>query len=892
MKKTQEQSTILHDAYFNKPPCLIRLFLIRLILLCGLSVSALLAIADLYIIHIDMVIPCVVTATAAAVIYTLASLFPSGLVYLASLGGLAGVFFSGSIRERLTYFADFLLIRLDSRLLKTSEFLFHKKENILPDQVSDGCFLGLILLGILISIIFTAAARTRFHSFYTILTFAAIITPVFIAEIAGYHDSIALFAAFFAGFSAIASAYELDGVFVFGKSRLASEATLRNEAGYRRRTRFSVLGRKLKSDIPRYLKYSGNSVIAILVTFSAVLLSAHIIPSGKTFDYEELFTQVQDFGYEIAEKIEENFGISFGGTNTAYNEYFTYEQYGDASGGIGISKPTSGDRPVLDVLLERNDIPIYLRGDIGVSFTGTEWTAIRDEYESITDSDGVKFSEKLKDFYPETQNLVTRQKMKLMGYNPDDLLPLQKVSVTYHRKTGVVFQPMVTYDLDYKENTLFESYGDTVLRTRNGGFNTFESLALTPDMRFSELGNFYHYLIAMDEQEYSLPDGMTNEQYNSYIGTYKDFVDTAYTGDGYDVVDDLVSALRDGYIDGTPMGAADGICRYFKENFKYSLTVDNGEGAEVLENFLYDTKEGHCALFATAMTLAMRELGHKARYVTGYVASGSGNYTSDGYLYTLREKDLHAWVEVYCRNIGWLPYDPTVYVSGYSDNTEPARTTQNVPFTSIDFDDIAPDESETWISEEDENPVVEQEQTSTPATLPPTGTGEGEEFVTDTGEGEIVPAKNDNLPLIITSLIILAVVIALVLAVYFFVKRVKEAEKRVLNGFKKKVPYRAVEEMYRLVMLILSKEGLTPGCEMMTDFAERVDSSIFLKGTNVFMIDIIDIFTKSEFGNHEISPITDEERALVYKFTMTVYRKYMEKHGSLMKFIIKITLFL
>ena len=113
-----------------------------------------------------------------------------------------------------------------------------------------------------------------------------------------------------------------------------------------------------------------------------------------------------------------------------------------------------------------------------------------------------------------------------------------------------------------------------------------------------------------------------------------------------------------------------------------------------------------------------------------------------------------------------------------------------------------------------------------------------------------------------------------------------------MNGFKKKPPYRAVEEMYRLVMLILSKEELTPGCEMMTDFAMRVDGSIFLKGTNVFMIDIIDIFTKSEFGNREISPVTEEERALVYKFTITIYRKYMEKFGKLMKFIIKITLFL
>lgn len=893
MRKNQEQSTILHDAYFNKPPCLIRLFLIRLILLCGLSASALLAVAELYIVGIDMLIPCVITALATALIYTLSSFFPSSLVYFLSLGALGVTVLNDSIKEKLTYFADFLLIRLDSRLLKTADFLFHKRENILPDQIADGCFIGFTLVGILISVIFVAAARTRFHSFYTILTFGTLVVPVFTAEIAGFHYSIAFFAAFLAGFCAISAAYDLDGIFVFGKARLAAEAAVRNERSYRKRLRFAILMRKLKSDVPRYLKYSGNSVIAVLVTFGLVILSAQIIPDGKTFDYEELFTEVQDIGFKIAESIEENFGISFGGTKTSYDDYFTYEQYGDTSGGIGISKPSSGERPVLDVTLERNDIPIYLRGDIGVNFTGTEWTAIRDEYEKLTDSDGVKFSDKLDSFYPEMQYRITRQKM-LNYYNPDDFLPLQKVSIAYRQKTGVVFQPMAAYDLNYKESEHFSSYGDTILRAKNSGFNTFESLALTPNMNFSGLNEFYNS--DWSEREWSIPGGMTNEEYKSYMRIYENFVGTAYTGDQPEVMDNLISTLKNyGYINGgmTPMETADGICRYFKENFSYSLEVDNGTGEEILDSFLYKTKEGHCALFATAMTMAMREMGYAARYVTGYVVSGEGNYTSDGYLYTLREKDLHAWVEVYCYGIGWLPYDPTAFVSGYADTSEPERTTQTVPFTSIDFDDMASDESDTSTSvEDDENPIFEGEESSVNTTLPPEGVGDNTEYSPDDGGDGEESSENDLMPIIITAVIVLVVVSALIIAIVLFVKRVDAAEKRTLNGFRKKPPYRAVEEMYRLVMLILSKEELTPDCEMMTDFAMRVDGSIFLKGTNVFMIDVIDIFIKSEFGNREISPITEEERALVYKFTITIYRKYMEKYGSLMKFIIKITLFL
>ena len=85
---------------------------------------------------------------------------------------------------------------------------------------------------------------------------------------------------------------------------------------------------------------------------------------------------------------------------------------------------------------------------------------------------------------------------------------------------------------------------------------------------------------------------------------------------------------------------------HFSQNFNYSLTVDNGE--DQMRGFLYDTREGHCALFATAMTLSLRDLGVPARYVTGYVLYPGGDPSPDGnYRHILSEKMLHAWVEVY-----------------------------------------------------------------------------------------------------------------------------------------------------------------------------------------------------------------------------------------------------
>lgn len=112
------------------------------------------------------------------------------------------------------------------------------------------------------------------------------------------------------------------------------------------------------------------------------------------------------------------------------------------------------------------------------------------------------------------------------------------------------------------------------------------------------------------------------------------------------------------------------------------------------------------------------------------------------------------------------------------------------------------------------------------------------------------------------------------------------------TGFRRKKPYSACQQMYKLVMLILESEDLTPGCELMNDFAVRVDASIFLKGTNVFLVDVMPVFIKCEFGTAELAPVSEEERAAVYKFTAAVYRRYMENKNALGRFITRIRLFL
>lgn len=933
MKQKSGQDVILHDAYFNQPPRLIGLLLIRLALLCALSASAVWALTDLYVLPEEQLLLSLAAAGFSAVLFLLASLLPSGFVYLGA-AGIAG-FVCFLLREplltRLSFFADRVLLRIDSRLLSTKPFLFHRYERLISgyydERLNEGWLVGMLLLCLLTALVFTAASRTRFHPFSSMLWFGFLCAPAFAAEIAGFHPSIVVFIAVFAALCTINNSYELDGRLVFGKPRAARDAMRRNERSYQKRTRFFLLGRKLRSDLPRYFKYNANSIPALLLTGAVLTASAVFIPDGQGFDYEAFFNSVRDVGVAAADRVGGALGVSFGSVND--NGYFSYSRYGDSSGGIGISEPAQGDLPVLDVILDRNDMPVYLRGDIGVRYTGSSWTGIRDEYGRFTDRNGLSYAEELSDFYPDLQYQVLRQRLSARGYNPDRLFPLQKVSITYRRNTKVVFQPVAAYELSFKDNELFEAFGDYILRARSGkGYlKTFEALSLTPFMANSYMSEAITFVKWSSDLEWTLPDGMSTAMYNERIGTYDRFVKDAYTQTDsavYAFIEEMRSA---GALSGlSDYDTALAVCRYFKEHFRYSLTIDNGTAEESLENFLYETREGHCALFATAMTLIMRELGVPARYVTGYAASGEGELTEDGrYLYTLREGDLHAWVEVYFENAGWLPFDPTASVSGFGGNTalppDPADAEEiDAPAVTEPPTEYDPTQT-TFVSEGavettviGESPVPSGEDPADPAqestsgeetTRPPETDENGETLPTDesaggngtgseTGPRPSVPKKSlaEIFVEILPYLTFAVIAVGLAAVVLLFIRSVNRAEEQTLQSFRKKPPDRAVGEMYRLVILLLTKEGVPPENETLTDYAVRADASPALKGLNVFMADAMPIFMKCEFGDPEISPVSEEERLAVLKLTSALYRRVMEKKNPISAFFTKISLFL
>ena len=101
--------------------------------------------------------------------------------------------------------------------------------------------------------------------------------------------------------------------------------------------------------------------------------------------------------------------------------------------------------------------------------------------------------------------------------------------------------------------------------------------------------------------------------------------------------------------------AARAVERHFTQNYHYSLNVPVvTEGFDVISDFLVNRDSGHCEFFATGIVGMMRSVGVPARVVTGYLVS---EWNEAGGYYVVRQRNAHAWSEVWSPTEGWLTFD-------------------------------------------------------------------------------------------------------------------------------------------------------------------------------------------------------------------------------------------
>ena len=100
--------------------------------------------------------------------------------------------------------------------------------------------------------------------------------------------------------------------------------------------------------------------------------------------------------------------------------------------------------------------------------------------------------------------------------------------------------------------------------------------------------------------------------------------------------------------------------KWMSTNNSYSLDAPlSPAGVDVVDYFLFEQREGWCEQIASSLVVMARSLGIPARLATGYAP---GEWDSAGRRFIVRERDAHAWAEVWFPDQGWVPFDPTANV--------------------------------------------------------------------------------------------------------------------------------------------------------------------------------------------------------------------------------------
>lgn len=92
--------------------------------------------------------------------------------------------------------------------------------------------------------------------------------------------------------------------------------------------------------------------------------------------------------------------------------------------------------------------------------------------------------------------------------------------------------------------------------------------------------------------------------------------------------------------------------------FRYTLNPSPvPRDRDFVDYFLFDGQEGYCVYYASAMVVMTRAIGIPARYVEGFLLPAERDQETG--LFTVTNRNAHAWAEVYFEGFGWLIVETT-----------------------------------------------------------------------------------------------------------------------------------------------------------------------------------------------------------------------------------------
>lgn len=286
---------------------------------------------------------------------------------------------------------------------------------------------------------------------------------------------------------------------------------------------------------------------------------------------------------------------------------------------------------------------------------------------------------------------------------------------------------------------------------------------------------------------------------------------------------------------------------YLSKNYKYTLEPGNiPQNRDFVDYFLFDSKEGYCTYYASAMTVLVRSIGIPARYVEGYKLPSK---PVSGKSYEVTNKEAHAWVEVYFEGFGWIPFEPTS------------------PF-STNFNDVIKENSNVEEAVAKQTQIEENNQVK--ADINGNDSSEVSPVTTIDNDVKVQKVSFINAAIIISAILLLWILL------FSAVKR------RIFFYRLKKLPVQeGVIKIYKHFLRALSVQGLKlQAGETPLKYGQRIDDTLEFKG--VSFETITDIFNKACYSN---SPIDKEEMQLIINF-YSIFRAQCKEKTSWLRYFV------
>ena len=582
---------------------------------------------------------------------------------------------------------------------------------------------------------------------------------------------------------------------------------------------------------------TANFLLFSVPICAIVFISAYHMPaSEKPIQWSWMDSKIET----MDRYIKTNFNIG-------NSEYFSINSTGFGKEGTKLGGNISLNNTIV-MKVDSSEGDIYLKGAVREVYTGDSWENARGEQTTLHERSQLNsFNEDL---------IELSQGMKVISgrFNVlDDISKKTSIDITYENlKTKTIFIPSKVDNLTFEKehlNLAIDAYGmisnedflgkkfkytaelykinkkdqdiEVFLRnSRRGLYSRFEEVIFNNSNKYKSG--------ALSKSDIQKLTEMSDSAYVRYLQLPKQLPERVSKLAG-----EITSSADNDY------DRAKAIESYLSKNYIYTLEPGNiPQNRDFVDYFLFDSKQGYCTYYASAMTILVRSVGIPARYVEGYILPSK---PVSGNSYEVTNKEAHAWVEVYFEGFGWIPFEPT---------SPFAQSFNDVPKETSNIEEAVPKQTQI----EENNRVKADINRNDSSEDSPAATIDNDVKV------QKVPFTNG------------AIIISIILLLWILLFSV--IKQRIFFYRLQKLPLQeGVIKIYNHFLRALSVQGLKmQSGETPLKYAQRIDDTLEFKALSFETI--TDIFNKACYSN---IPIDKEEMQLIINFYSIFQEQCKEK---------------